>query len=83
MKKRLRAVTGLSYPDAKSLEIVLRAGGMSKLSGEQRKKIKRREVKPGDWCDDLPEISRAYRLGRGDVEEVDVSPARPPKKGAK
>ncbi len=91
MAKRLRALVGLSYPDAKSLPIVLGAGGMKKLSEEQRKRVKLRQVKPGGWCDDLPAISRAYRLGRGHVEEVDAAPVsasgetprRVPKKGAK
>ena len=75
MAKRLRALHGLLYPDAKSLPIVLEAGGMSKLSEEQLEKVTLRRVKPGQWCDDLPEVSRAYRLERGHVEEVDVSPA--------
>ena len=80
MAKRLRALTGLSYPDAKSLPIVMKAGGMGGLSAEEKKKITRRTVKAGQWCDDLPAISRAYRLRRGDVELVDVDDAKPPKK---
>ena len=77
MIKRLRAVKGISYPDARSLPIVVAAGGMSKLTDEQRKKVRIKEIKPGGWCDDLPAISRASMLASGSVEEV------APKKGAK
>jgi len=89
MAKRLRALTGLRYPDAKSLPIVLAAGGMSKLSEAQRKKVKLGEVKPGGWCDDLPATSRAHLIRAGKVEEVEAArvtaaePRRASKKEAK
>ena len=83
MAKRLRALNGINYPDAESHEINLRAGGASKLTDEQRAKMKktmtRREA--GEWCDDMPENMRARYLTSGDVEEVDVAPK--PKRGTK
>ena len=80
MAKRLRALNGIDYPDAESLDIMLRAGGSSKLTDEQREKLEktmkmtRREV--GEWCDDMPKKARARYLASGDVEEVDVAPKR-------
>ncbi len=71
MAKRLRAVRGLSYPDATGLPAVLKAGGLSKLSPEERAAVKFRRVEPGGWCDDLPEISRVALLAAGDVEEIE------------
>ena len=78
MAKRLRAVVEMWYPDAKSLPVVVEAGGMSKLTAEQREKVKThiRHVKPGEWCDDLPECDRAIRLERGDVVEVEADPVK-------
>lgn len=86
MAKRLRALNGINYPaDAESLDIMLRAGGFSKLTYEQREKMKktmrmtRREA--GDWCDDMPKKARARYLSSGDVEEIEV--AAKPKTGIK
>jgi len=88
MANRLRAIRELTYPDAKSLPIVLEAGGVSKLTavvdadGVQHltndigEVVVLKTVKPGDWCDDLPAVSRSNRLERGDVEEVDTSPPK-------
>ena len=76
MAKRLRAVKGISYPDAKSLPIVVEAGGMSKLTAEQREQVKIRNVKPGEWCDDLPGISRDHMLSSGSVEEIEADPVK-------
>lgn len=81
-KKRLRAVVaGFSYPHPTDLAIIERVGGRGNLTDEQRAKLKEREIfpKPGDWCDDVPEVSRAWLLEgepiqapNGYIEEVEV-----------
>ena len=86
MAKRLRAKTGLTYPDVQSLPIVTEAGGMGSLTPKQRAKVNLKTVKAGQWCDDFPACSLAYRLERGHIEEVEVEVQKktaPPKKGAK
>lgn len=86
MAKRLRAKTGLSYPDAQSLAIVTEAGGMHSLTPKQRAKVTLKTVKAGQWCDDFPACSLAYRLERGHIEEVEVEApkkSQSSKKGAK
>ena len=47
------------------------AGGLSKLSPDQRAKVKLREVKAGDWCDDVPTESRKHLIEKGAVEVVE------------
>lgn len=69
--KRLKAKKGLTYPDASSLKIVREAGGISKLTKEQRKKVKLKRVEPGKFCDDLPEESMEWMIARGDVEVIE------------
>jgi len=70
--KRLKAKIGLTYPDASSLEIVREAGGLSKLTPEQRAKVKLREIKPGEWCDDVPKESREHLIEKGTVVLVQI-----------
>jgi hypothetical protein len=70
---RLRAVVGMSYPDAASLKIVEKAGGLSKLTDDQLKKVKIINVKAGGFCDDIPEKSRKNFLKCGYIREVDPS----------
>lgn len=70
MVERLKAVTRLVYPTPESLPIVRAAGGLSKLTAEQRKRVKLRRVGVGEFCDDLPEESREHRIARGDVMVV-------------
>lgn len=72
MTHRLKAVIGLTYPEPKSLELVLEAGGLSKLTAKQRAKVKLRYVKPGEWCDDLPECSRDHLITKGSVIKVAI-----------
>lgn len=67
---RLKAIVGISYPDASSLKIVQKAGGLSKLTDEQRAKVKIRNIKAGGFCDDLPETSLRSFLKLGYVKEV-------------
>ena len=74
---RLKAIVGISYPDSASLKIVQKAGGLSKLSEQQRAKVKIKNVKPGGFCDDLPEASRKNFLKFKYVKEVESSAKRP------
>ncbi|KKM81665.1 hypothetical protein LCGC14_1327500 [marine sediment metagenome] len=71
-KKRLRALRGFNYPDAKSMALVQRVGGKTKLTREQRAQLQVVEVELGEWCDDLPDVVHAAALRRRLVEEVDV-----------
>lgn len=73
---RLRAVVGVSYPDPSSLAIVEKAGGLSKLTDEQRKQVKVKEVKPGGFCDDIPKKSVKSFLKWGYIREVDGEPKK-------
>jgi len=73
---RLRAVVGVSYPDPSSLPIVEKAGGLSKLSDDERAKVKIKNVKPGGYCDDLPQKSIKNFIKWGYVVEVDGEPKK-------
>lgn len=76
MSRRLRALRGLVYPaDADSVALVKRAGGLSKMSPEQRKRIKLRQVPAGAFCDDAPKSSIGGLLRKHAVEWVDVGGA--------
>ena len=71
MSDRLRVVKReFTYPVPASLEVVRVAGGMSKLTPEERKSVQVKIVKPGDYCDDMPTESIALRLERGEIERV-------------
>jgi len=67
---KLRATVDLVYPTPASLKVVLAAGGISKLTPEQRAKVSLKTVKAGKFCDDLPAESRDALIKRGAVEEV-------------
>ena len=71
MTGRLRATVDLTYPTGASLKIVLAAGGVSKLTPAQRERVQFKRVKAGDYCDDLPAVSRASLLASGQVIDVD------------
>lgn len=73
---RLRAVVGVSYPDPASLAIVEKAGGLSKLSDEQRAKVKIKDVRVGGFCDDMPKKSVKDFLKWGYIREVDSEPKK-------
>lgn len=70
-------VPGLSYPCADDLKTVLDAGGLSHLSEEILKGVRKRErkPKPGEWCDDMPAGSVAHQLRRGRIEQVEDAEA--------
>jgi len=74
---RLKAVVGISYPNAASLKIVQKAGGLSKLTDAQREKVTIKNVKPGGFCDDIPEASRKNFLRFGYIKEVDSGSSKP------
>lgn len=80
MTERLKAVRGLEYPDARSLEIVREAGNLSKLTSEQRSRIRLKRVEPGGWCDDIPSESLQHYLENGAVVSVTVKEKETAKK---
>ncbi len=71
MAERIQAIVGLDYPAPESLEMVRAAGGISKLTPEQRQGLKLVRVEPGGWCDDLPEESREHLIKKGCIVIVD------------
>jgi|TARA_R110000824_G_scaffold77787_2_gene196626 hypothetical protein len=73
---RLRAVVGISYPDPASLAIVEKAGGLSKLTDEQRVKVKIKDVKAGGFCDDMPKKSVKDFLKWGYIRQIDGEPKK-------
>lgn len=75
MADRMRAKRGFLYPvGAESLQMVIDAGGLSKLTPAQLATVAFKAVSPGDWCDDMPEGSLALYLARGEVERVSEAP---------
>lgn len=70
MSDQLRAVVEINYPDAKSMGIVRKAGGLSKLSKEQWAAINMKSVAPGGACNDLPKESRDWMIEQGLVAVV-------------
>jgi len=73
---KLRAMVDLTYPTPASLKVVLAAGGISKLTPEQREKVVLKTVATGKFCDDLPPSSRAALLASGNVVEGTAKQAR-------
>lgn len=68
MSQRYTVADGqeFTYPaDPISLRLVKEAGGVSKLTPEDREKIKFKTVKGGDECGDLPEPARSIYIERG------------------
>lgn len=70
MSERYRATVALTYPALSSLKQVLAAGGMSKLTPEERKTITMKHVKAGALADGLPEKSIKRLLRDGKIEKV-------------
>ena len=88
MAERIRVKRrGFTYPaDPESLRLVREGGGLSKLTPEDRARVRMKEVAIGDFCDDMPAEAQARYLERGDLERVTVDDgpaARPRTKGAR
>lgn len=69
-RERYRALVNLTYPTAASLKEVLTAGGLSKLSPEQRDQVVLKRVKSGSLADGVPETSVKDLLRRGLIQRV-------------
>jgi len=82
MTTKFRALVGLTYPTPSSLKAVAKAGGMSKLTDEERAKVVLKSVKAGSLCDDIPESSRKWLLKSKCIEEV-LPKSASQRKGAK
>ncbi len=87
-RTRLRTITGHSYPVGESRSLVKKAGGIRKLTEQQRASLKIKQVVPGGWIDDMPYEPRKAFLARGTIEEIEVDAngneltAKPRKKAA-
>jgi hypothetical protein len=68
--ERYRATVALTYPALNSLKDVLAAGGLSKLTPEQRQSVTMKHVKAGALADGLPEKSIKRLLRDGKIEKV-------------
>jgi hypothetical protein len=79
---RYRAVVALTYPAVGSLKKVIAAGGLSKLTPEQRDKLTMKRVKAGALADDIPEKSIKWLLKQGLIKNATESSA-PKRKGKK
>ncbi|MCG3776797.1 MAG: hypothetical protein JW395_3668 [Nitrospira sp.] len=83
MSKRCVVAEGQEfiYPaDPISLRLVREAGGVSKLTPEERAKIKFKTVKSGEECSDLPEPAFSIYVERGWILVSESSkPAKPVK----
>ncbi len=66
----LHQVNTLSYPDSASQKVIKRAGGIEKLTDEQRAALVIKDVPRGEWCDDMPEEPRAKFIEVGKIEVV-------------
>lgn len=72
MSNRFRVAPGheFHYPaDPTSLKIVQDAGGVSKLSPEQRLQVTYKKVAAGEDCSDMPPSALAFHLSVGEVIE--------------
>ncbi len=77
MADRLIARNGLSYAaDAASQALIDAAGGRSKLSPEDRAKVRIKRVEPGEPCDDVPANAVDRLIASGDIERVPAKPAK-------
>ena len=65
---RYRAVVDLTYPAPGSLKAVLDAGGLSKMTDEQRAKVTFKRVKAGSYTDHIPEKSIKALLKDGSIK---------------
>jgi hypothetical protein len=63
------ALLEISFPSPDTLHIVTGAGGMSKLSPEQLDQVVIEHLKPGDSCENLPQVSVASQLKRGAIRK--------------
>ena len=61
-EKRYRAVVDLTYPSPSSLSAVANAGGLSKMSPEQRDKVTLHHVKAGTIAHGIPKTSVKWLL---------------------
>ncbi len=71
MSKRYRALRGLDYPaNATVLKRVIKAGGLSKMSPEERATLKYKRVEAGRIAVGIPKVCVPKLLASGKIEEV-------------
>lgn len=62
---------GLLYPVGVSLDRVVAAGGLSKLTAEELATVTVHTPAVGDIVDDIPPMSVSWLLAQGQIEAVD------------
>ena len=62
--------SGLSWPIGTSLTKVKKAGGLSRMTDEERAALKFRTPTVGTVVDDLPESSAKWLLDQGHIERA-------------
>ena len=65
-----RARVAISYPDAASLAIVRRSGGLSRVSASDLFRVTMIEIQAGGRCDGLPDESVGWLVAQGLIEPV-------------
>jgi len=79
MASSYRVVRGFGCPDSRSLKIVRKAGGMSRLTDDQREQVTLLEYAVGDPYKGAPKGLQAGHIAKGLVELVPAKSS----KGAK
>jgi hypothetical protein len=65
---------GLTYPVGDSLARVLAAGGISRLSDEDRARLTMKRAERGAVVNDIPPSSQDWLVAQGLIEPVDEAP---------
>lgn len=86
MSKRLRVLNPRNFPPGTPLVTYptgpptviakLEKSGRHKLTDKELAAIKWKQVKEGEYCDDIPPKARKAFLRDGKIEEIDVKPRR-------
>ena len=73
---RFKANVDLRFPDAASMPLVTKAGGVTKLKPEDAAKVKWVKVKAGSISEAIPESSQKWLLKQGLIESVEDAKKR-------
>ena len=65
-----RARVAISYPDAASLAIVRRAGGLARVSASDLFRVTMIDVPAGGSCEGLPDESVGWLVAQGLIEPM-------------
>ena len=73
--KVYRAAVGLNYPDAEGLALIKKAGGVSRLTADDRASITEIRVEAGAVCDGLPKSAQKWLQKDGYITAEDGAAA--------